>query len=214
MKILIYLYYFFRSTLLRGPATTIRLLKTEVNQEKKFNISSAQFIKSDSAEFFHYQGAAYLILFRVLKEIVPDTKNFHFVDIGSGKGRAIFVAEKYGYNSLTGLELNANLVEDAVKNAERYAYKRKESQLKFIHQNALDFEYINEPTVYFFFNPFNGNILKRVLHRIKESTTSETWFVYLNPLYAPVFDELKIEKYKVLKSGFYTEAIIYTLNKK
>ena len=149
---------------------------------------------------------------RLMNEIKDETKGFHFVDIGSGKGRVLFVAEYSGYNRLTGIELNEALVEDAQNNLESYSHKRKESNINFLQANALEFDYKNEKTVYFLFNPFNGEILKKVLERIKENTKSETWFVYMNPLYASVFEECKIRQVKTIRSGFYKEAIIYKID--
>jgi hypothetical protein len=61
------------------------------------------------------------------------------------------------------------------------------------------------------FNPFNARVLKKVLERIRAATISETWFVYMNPLYASVFKDAGIKQEKVIKSGFYTEAIIYKI---
>lgn len=211
MKYFINLYYIARSLILRGPLTSLRLLNAERRHEKQFNIQTAEFIKSSSSQYFHYQGASYRVLFRLFEALDPTAKEFHFIDIGSGKGRAVFVAEYCGFTILTGIELNKNLVKSAEQNLTTFSLKREDSQINFLSINALDFDYKNEPAVYFLFNPFNAGVLKRVLEKIKASTVSETWFVYMNPLYASVFVEAGIRQEKVIKSGFYTEAIIYKI---
>jgi predicted RNA methylase len=76
------------------------------------------------------------------------------MDIGCGKGRAVFVAEKLGFSRLRGIELDESLVAVANENKSKYI-KRPQSSIEFIHANALSFSYPNEPTVYFLFNPFN-----------------------------------------------------------
>jgi 16S rRNA G966 N2-methylase RsmD len=211
LKIFIYIYYFFRSAALRGFSNAIELIRAEGPNEKKFGIATSSIKKSDSDEFFHYQGAGYLVLHSVFKEISSKTKTFDFVDIGCGKGRPVFVAESYGYNNLTGIELDKELVEAANENLKRYLLKRKESSIKFINVNALQNNYKNANTVYFLFNPFNKEVLEKVLARIISSTNSETWFVYMNPKYKTAFTNDKFEVVKELKTKRYLEAVIYRL---
>lgn len=212
MKILIYLYYFLRSLLLRGPLASWLLMRDEFKYEKAFGIRTAAIKKSNSTEFFHYQGAGYRILFRLFKAMPPDTKKYDFVDIGCGKGRVVFVAESAGYDHLTGIELDEELIKEAKNNLKQYVLKRKISGIEFIHINALTYEYKNKATVYFLFNPFNEEILRQVLARICQLTSSETWFIYMNPRYQKPFEEKQIEQIQKIKTGFYTEAIIYRMS--
>lgn len=212
MKILIYLYYFLRSVFLRGPLASWLLICDEFKYEKAFGIKTAAIKKSNSNEFFHYQGAGYRILFRLFKTIAPYTKKYDFVDIGCGKGRVIFVAESAGYDHLAGIELDEELIKEATNNLRQYLLKRKFSDITFIHANALTYRYKDKSTVYFLFNPFNEEILRRVLDKICQLTSSETWFIYMNPLYRKPFEEKQIEQVQNIKTGFYTEAVIYRMN--
>lgn len=212
MKILVYLYYFLRSIVLRGPLGAYQLMRDELKYEKVFGIKTAAIKTSDSDKFHDYQGAGYRVLRRLLKEVTPRTQNYEFVDIGCGKGRAIFVAENFGYNQLTGIELDEQLIDEAQANIKRYILKRKNSVIEFIHANALDYNYKNKPTVYFLFNPFNEEVLTEVVNRIVLSTTSETWFVYMNPIHKKVFFQKKMEPLKAIRTGFYLEALIYRIN--
>ena len=209
MKFFIYTWYFFRSVFLRGFMNTLRLLKAEPAYEKKFGIKTSAIKKSDSKEFYHYQGAGYLALLRILKEVFKETGGFEFTDIGCGKGRAVFVAEYCGYNTLTGIELDGELVEEAKKNSGSYLFKRKESTIEFITANALEYGYKNKPMVYFFFNPFNEDIMRRVLAKVLASTQQETWFIYMNPLYTQPFLEQGLKPVKEFKTGRYMEALVY-----
>ena len=209
MKIIIYLYYFFRSALLRGLFATIKLVWLEAVYEKKFGIKTAAIKKSESKEFYHYQGASYLVLFRLFSEISKDKSNFEFVDIGAGKGRVVYVAEYFGFNNLTGIELDQTLINEAENNIGLYVHKRKESQITFVYANALDYKYKNTPTIYFLFNPFSKDVLEKVLDRILSLSSRETWFIYMNPLYPQAFDRVEIECVKAFKTRFYTEALVF-----
>lgn len=188
------------------------LIKAESIYEKQFGIKTAKIKRSESSQFFHYQGAGYLPLMRILKDILPLTKDFEFVDIGCGKGRAVFVAESAGYNKLTGIELDQSLVEEALENLKIYPMKRNNSQIEFLQANAVEYDYKNVRTVYFLFNPFNEEILSKVVKKIKAESSAETWFIYMNPLYPGPFENEGMTLVKKFKTRFYTEASVYKTN--
>ena len=212
MEIFIYTWYFLRSVFLRGFINTLRLISSEIKWEKKFNIHTNTIKKSSSKEFFHYQGASYLVLLNILKEVYEHTKGFTFVDIGSGKGRAVFIAEYIGYNDLTGVELDELLVNLSLENLKTYSFRREGSKIRFIHANALALNYENKPTVYFLFNPFNEEVLTKALDKIVCATKSETWLVYMNPLYPKPFQKSPFVLVKEYKTGRYLEALIFRMN--
>lgn len=211
MKILIYIFYFIRSILLRGPINSIQILRFEKKYESLFGIKSTGLIPSKNPEYFHYQGAPYAILLKILNAESKFTKNFQFVDIGSGMGRAVFAAEYCGYSNLLGIELNPDLVKLANQNKQLYQLKRKDSHIQFIYENALQYSYEDQNCVYFLFNPFNAVVLKAVVKRIISVTQRPSFFIYMNPIHADVFNELKIEKVRTYTSAFYNEAFVYKI---
>ncbi len=197
--------------ILRGLTNTLRMGALDLKHERSYGIDTGKFKRSDDSEYFHYQGAGYGITLKIFTDLVKGRENYHFIDIGSGKGRALIVAESCGFNKLTGIELHQDLVKSAEENLLRYQRRRNTSQVVFIQQNALHFNYHNEPAVYFMFNPFGENVLRQVLIKILQNTKSETFFIYMNPRFAKVFAELGIKKDRIYKTRFYTEAIIYRL---
>lgn len=209
MKFLTLAWYALRSVLLRGPAAAIRLLASESAKEKQLNIETREFKSSKSAQYFHYQGAAYQVLEKIFGNLEKKYFAYRFMDIGCGKGRAVFMAERAGFNDLTGIELDQELVATAQDNLERYANKRQESRIKFINVNAVNFEYGNRPTVYFLFNPFNQLVLEKVIRRIQSTGSEESLFIYMNPKYRKPFERNGFKVVKRIKTGLYTEAIFY-----
>jgi hypothetical protein len=81
VKVFISLFYFFRSVVLRGFSNTLKLILAENEGEKKFAISTSSIKKSESPEFFHYQGASYQVLSRIYDLLAPQTNTLNFVDI-------------------------------------------------------------------------------------------------------------------------------------
>ena len=213
MQILTLSYYFLRSVLLRGIVGTANLLYGEIKHEKKFRIKTSTFKRSDSKLFFHYQGAGYVILFRIFEEIKKYIPGHAFVDIGSGRGRVAFVAERYGFTDITGVELDQELVLCANENLKLVSLKSKDSRIVFVQSNALDFKFEDKPTVFFMFNPFNSEVLEKVLQRIENQTSCENLLIYMNPLFENVFQRKGVKELKRVRTGFYTEAIIYSMRR-
>lgn len=207
MNYLLLVYYFFRSLYLRGIMATIRIIKYETEAEKKYNIQTAGVKPSQSKDFFHYQGANYWVLEILLKESIGLSSNNIFIDIGCGKGRVCFVAEKVGYKKVIGIDLDAELIQNAIDNGHKI-----NSRVEFINCNALDYNFNNREAVYFLFNPFSESILKQVLIKIKENSHSKTLIIYMNPTQEKVFTSLNIKPFKQVRTKRYLEANYYFLN--
>ncbi len=209
MKFLTLLCYILRSVFLRGPFRSLRMAFSEASGDKHFNIKTRGLQLEKKAGHHNYQGASYLVLeqiFSVLAELqVPN----RIVDVGSGLGRVLFFAERNGFEWLRGIEMNAALVEGAMENEKQFIYHNPSSNLLFCHVDALKFDYPEQETVYFFFNPFEANILSACLDRILSASNSSNWFVYMNPLFHSVFEEKGFKKVSEIKTHFYTEAIVY-----
>jgi len=204
-------YYFFRSLILRGPLAHFKLLFQEWLYERKFGIHTAGFKKSNSQKHNHYQAASYLVLNRIFKYLAPKTKDYAFYDIGCGKGRVLFMAAKFGYKNLNGIELDKDLLEEAKSNLAGVISGKKEFILKLYDIDVLEHLYENQASVYFLFNPFDAEVLNLFLKRVISHNNQDCYFVYMNPIHSSVFEQLNFLKHHVFRSFLYTEAIIYHL---
>ncbi len=188
------------------------MLRYEGRYERLFGIKTMQIKKSDDEQNFHYQGASYLVLLDLFKKLPEYLKNKNFVDIGSGKGRALFCAEYSGFNSLIGVELDRELVDIANENIGKYLLKRKESHFKFVCENALHFVIPENTGVFYFFNPFSENIMKEVEKNISARQIhngSEIFIIYVNPQFKNVWENAGYETYYKEGNSRYTEALIF-----
>jgi SAM-dependent methyltransferase len=122
-----------------------------------------------------------------------DFHDFVFIDLGSGKGRALLMAADYPFRRVVGIELLAVLHQAAQENLSKY---RSESQkclaLESICADATEFALPAEPTVLYLFNPFPEAGLKRMLANLERSLRTHPRAVhvlYHNPLLEHVLSE-------------------------
>lgn len=211
MKLFILVYYFLRSVILRGPLKTYALWPAEQRGDNLLGVDTRHFELEKAAGLNHYQGASYVVLMAIFERLERLTTVKRMIDIGSGMGRVVFFAESTGFFWLRGIEHNLNLVQASEENLKKYKRRLPESDLAFVNADARTFTYPEKACIYFLFNPFGAEVLSSTLDRIRLSAQENCWFVYMNPLYAEVFEEKGFLKVETLKTNFYTEAIFYQL---
>ena len=105
-----------------------------------------------------------------------------FVDYGAGKGRALAAAAAQPFRKVIGVEISGELVEIARDNLARLK-RRRAGHVEIHHADAAAFAVPDDANVFFFFNPFGGATLARVVERIRESWMAhprEVFFIYFN----------------------------------
>ena len=115
-----------------------------------------------------------------------DFREFTFVDIGSGKGRALLMAADYRFRRVVGIELLPELHRVAKENIGKY---KSDSQRCFaidcVLGDASDFVFPPEPTVLYLFNPLPESGLVRMIGNLERSLREHpraVFVLYHNPL--------------------------------
>jgi SAM-dependent methyltransferase len=99
-----------------------------------------------------------------------DYSRYTFIDMGSGKGRVLFVAAEYPFRKVIGVEFSNALHDDAVANLKRYKHpKRRCADIEPVHVDARDFEFPNDNLVIYLFNPFGPEVMERMLANLEKS---------------------------------------------
>jgi SAM-dependent methyltransferase len=195
--------------ILRGPLETATLLRGEKTREQKLGINTMVFKRSRTPSNYHYQGASYKVLDKIFKELKNLAASHQFFDVGCGRGRVLVMAAEAGFKNVVGVEIDPELVRDAEENLKRYSSSSKVNLPLILNGDARSIKYPDKPTVYFFFNPFSEVILSEVLTKILRQGAADNYFVYMNPRHKHVFEKLGFIVIKRLRTGFYTEALIY-----
>jgi SAM-dependent methyltransferase len=115
-----------------------------------------------------------------------DLREFTFIDIGSGKGRALLMAADYPFRRILGIELLPELHRVARENIAKY---KSDSQKCFaidcLLADASEFTFPPEPTVLYLFNPLPESGLAKMIGNLKRSLRKQpraVYVVYHNPL--------------------------------
>jgi len=113
-------------------------------------------------------------------------KEFTFIDIGSGKGRALLMAADYPFRRILGIELLPELHSVAKANISKY---KSDSQQCFaidcLLSDAREFAFPPDPTVLYLFNPLPESGLVMMISRLKQSLQEHprrVFVLYHNPL--------------------------------
>ncbi len=109
--------------------------------------------------------------YAALRELpIRDFSEYTFIDIGSGKGRMLFVAAEYPFRKVLGVEFSTELHAQAKKNIGRYRYSSQRcDDIESVCADAAEFEFPDKKLVLYLFNPFGPEIMGRMLANLQRS---------------------------------------------
>ncbi|WP_425908294.1 class I SAM-dependent methyltransferase [Nitrobacter sp. TKz-YC02] len=130
---------------------------------------------------------------RAAIETLPiQPEEFVYVDIGSGKGRTLLVASEYPFRRVIGVEFSPELNAVAADNIRKYrGSKRKCDDVSSVRADAANWEFPAENTMFFLYNPFGEDVLRRMLVNLETSLAGndrEIYMVYSHPIFAHLLD--------------------------
>lgn len=150
-------------------------------------------IQADTAQ----QGQMYqptgVLPFREVMRRVNFPSPGVFVDYGCGKGRTLLLASMESFRRVIGIEFSEELCRDAKRNAD--IFKRKglsNCAIEVVHQDAAKYEYDGSENIFYFFYPFDADLMKRVLDQIEASLQEHprnAVLVYYYPIHREVLDD-------------------------
>jgi 16S rRNA G966 N2-methylase RsmD len=145
-------------------------------------------LKIDSPNKAHgryYEGTNAFVFKKIFSQVKIDAPNSCFVDFGSGKGKAMFMAAEKGFRKVIGVEFSIELVDICRKNLEAFKQRaRSKTEFEIYHMDAAEFEIPAEANLLFFSNPFDETIILKVIDNIFESlkkSPREIVVIHLHP---------------------------------
>ena len=122
-----------------------------------------------------YYGIAPSVFSTVMSKIQESLAGAAFIDLGSGKGRAVMLATQLPFSDVIGVELSPALHQVAKSNLAQFRaqvlHEKGQIETK-IHLHCMDaarFDFPLQPLVLFMYHPFCKPVLKTVLRRLRQS---------------------------------------------
>ncbi len=129
-------------------------------------------------------------------------EDYFFIDLGSGKGRALLLALSFPFPRIIGVEFAFELHRTAQANLMRFAATHGDvSRISLVHNDAAEFELPPVPLVIYLYNPFSGYVMKKVVDRVLRSYSDLPRPIYI--IYANAFlENLWVDRgFTVLRRG-------------
>jgi predicted RNA methylase len=140
-----------------------------------------------------YQPTSTRQFHKAIRSLAIQYDKFVFVDFGCGKGKCLFMASEYPFRKVIGVEFARELLDSGLKNlANYYSPRQKCSAIEFVECDAARYPLPNEPSVFYFYNPFGPDIMRQVRDRIRKSIETcprRICVVYYNPVHRDVLTE-------------------------
>lgn len=180
-----------------NPVLALLIIYDEMKGELKYhlhttgnkNISKSN-LNSDNAQYAHdYMPSNYILLQSLFEKVNIYHHNKTFLDIGCGKGRALFVASHYGFTEINGIEFYPPYCAAVEEEIERYA-KHSTATFSVSCTDAADYRIPPHIQTILLYNPFAQNVMYTVLNNILNSyylNKRDVFVMYLCPIYKDDF---------------------------
>ena len=111
------------------------------------------------------------IMRAMLERLHLDFQRFSFVDLGSGKGRALLLASDYPFREIIGVELSPELDRIARANIARYARAKgrplPQPPVISMQGDATEFSWPAGPLIVYMWNAFTRPVMERVFRNLR-----------------------------------------------
>lgn len=146
----------------------------------------------DMEHSMHYGPISEDEFTRIMQNFSFPCEKLVFIDIGSGKGRALFLASFYPFKKIIGVEISKMLHEAARSNLAIFSDDRQRCRnIEVLCQNGATFPIPKEPLLIFLCNPFDDAVMRLVVSHIEESlrhAPREVYIWYVKPCYREILD--------------------------
>ena len=118
----------------------------------------------------YYDPTPRSLFFRMLRQLDVDYSRFVFVDFGCGKGKALLLAAELPFKQIIGVELSPKLLGIAESNLKSYISKTRKSNIfQLACMDAAEYQVPREPAVYYFYYPFQAQVMCKVMEGLRSS---------------------------------------------
>lgn len=123
---------------------------------------------------------------------IGDVSGYTFIDMGSGKGRMLLLAAELPFRRIVGVEFASDLNALAQKNVKTYRNSNQACfEIEPLNMDATLFEFPPEPSIIYFFYPFERFVMEPVIRNLNRSLAEhprDVILVYFNPVLSDIVE--------------------------
>lgn len=138
-----------------------------------------------------YQGCDTDALEGTLRKLAIRYEDFTFVDLGSGKGRALLVSAQFPFKRIIGVEYSGRLNDIARRNIAQLPESKKMCKdIALFCSDAGSFPIPEGPVLIFLYNPFGRPVMEEVVRNVClsfEKDPRRMVVVYFTPLFGDLW---------------------------
>jgi hypothetical protein len=146
----------------------MRLFDAVLGVSTEEKVSTRQSIFTAGSDYCPYQGCQWVPVRRALRSLAPKSADV-FVDLGSGKGKALLIAGLLPFGRVVGVELDDELAASSQHNIRRARARLRAQEVSTVHANVLEWPVPDDASIVFLYNPFVGETFHAALTRVFES---------------------------------------------
>lgn len=181
-------------------STTDRLADSVALFDRRFNVATSGEVQTDElglsgdagAHAVEYSPSCPIEVAVVLEQLPMPLGEPVFLDFGCGKGLVTLLAAEFAFRSIVGIEASEQLSRIARDNVQRYQWRRSRSiDVSIWTGDARDYPLPNAPLVAYFYNPFDREVMERIVERFRaslEAQPRDCVMIYRNPVHRDVLD--------------------------
>lgn len=184
---------------LRHKAMMARRRASERRFDRRFGVSTRENFRHPDigvdgtplADARMYEATPPADLKRLVRQLGIDAGAFTFVDIGSGRGRMLFMAAQLGFQRAVGVELTAELHDAALDNVR--SYRGRQSAFDLRCMDAAEYAFPPEPLVIFMYDTCGERTMSVIAANLDRSLREHprpAYVIYHQAHYRHLFDEL------------------------
>lgn len=163
-----------------------------VETQRLVSLSALGHISENSKGAQPYQPITEPAFNALIKALPIEPAELDFVDLGSGKGRALLLAARAGFRSIVGVEFSGELHQAATRNiAAALGHWPNVEKIQLIHGDAMAYEPPEKGVLLYLYNPFDASVMAPVIEKWCQSMQRHdhaVWVVYVQPKELALFE--------------------------
>lgn len=133
---------------------------------------------------------------RVVGELFLRHEEYVFVDIGSGKGRALLLASFYPFRRVVGVEISPALTQIAEDNIKTFRDpKQKCKEITALCIDGAAYELPRQNCVLYLYNPFGLQVMRSFVSAVEKSIWNQPrkiFVIYFTPTHRAPWDQSEV----------------------